>query len=83
MLRAFRSLIDFARAARVFMKVLKDLRRPLADGQRGGQAPALREHRDREGSPTGKALRYETPSGYLRLPNDRKPGEIVNINPAS
>ena len=35
---------------------------PLDDAQRGGQAPALREHRDQEVSPTGKKSRYETPS---------------------
>ena len=34
---------------------------------RGGQAPALREHRDREVSPTGKTLIYETPSLTNRL----------------
>ena len=28
---------------------------PLDDAQRGGQAPALREHRDREVSPTGNS----------------------------
>ena len=37
------------------IKVLKDLRRHLADGARGGQAPALRAHRDWEVSPTGEA----------------------------
>ena len=31
----------------------------LDDGQRGGQAPALRAHRDREGSPTGDIARIE------------------------
>ena len=37
---------------------------PLADGQRGGQAPALREHRDREVSPTGKPSSPEgSPTG--------------------
>ena len=30
----------------------KDLKTHRDDGVRGGQAPALREHRDREGSPT-------------------------------
>ena len=45
-------------------------------GQRGGQAPALREHQNQEGaptvlhrdqevSPTGKALIYETPSDKI------------------
>ena len=34
------------------IKVLKDLKTYLVDRDRGGQAPALREHRDQEVSPT-------------------------------
>ena len=38
---------------------------PLADGTRGGQAPALRENRDQEVSPTGKLHRDQevSPTG--------------------
>ena len=37
---------------------------PLDDGARGGQAPALREHRDREVSPTGGHRDWEvSPTG--------------------
>ena len=54
------------------MQDLKDLRQHLADGQRGGQAPALREHRDLEGSPTIK-----------RAPMHRAPcllwGQVVRV----
>ena len=39
------------------IKDLKDLKRPLGDDARGCLSPALREHRDREVSPTGMPSR--------------------------
>ena len=48
---------------------------------RGGQAPALREHRDPEVSPTGKKSRYETPSLNKRISQKVHIGkDVIDMN---
>ena len=43
----------FGRRVSINMQDLKDLKKFFHVNDRGGQAPALREHRDREDSSTG------------------------------
>ena len=69
-LKDLRALL--CRRVTIDMQDLKDLKRCFRAGARGGQAPALREHRDQEVSPTGKASKYETPSELSVVSSGRR-----------
>ena len=52
-IKDLKDLSVFSVWATIDMQDLKDLKRCFHVNARGGQAPALREHRDQEVSPTG------------------------------